>query len=77
MRLWLLVLATVGAVLAAAACGGSSGGGSSTSGSSTTPPQNVQPIIVNAGPTNDAVDEAFTSVTICVPGSTTDCQTID
>ena len=40
------------------------------------PAQNVQTIIVNAGPTGDYFDGAFTSVTICVPGSTT-CQTID
>src|SRR4051812_10637913 len=32
-------------------------------------------IVVNAGPTNNSFDEPFTSVTICVPG-TTNCQTI-
>jgi Protein of unknown function (DUF3443) len=38
---------------------------------------NVQPIVVNAGPPGvGAVNEAFTSVTVCVPG-TTQCQTID
>jgi len=42
----------------------------------------VQAITVNTGPTagppyNDPyVDGAFTSVTVCVPGSATNCQTI-
>jgi hypothetical protein len=55
------------------------GGGSS----STTPPQtitgtgsNVQPISVNLGVTNSYPDGAFTSVTVCAPGSTTNCQVI-
>jgi hypothetical protein len=41
----------------------------------------VQPISVNTGPAVAAgslsVNAAFTSVTICVPGSSTQCQTID
>jgi hypothetical protein len=41
------------------------------------PAQNVQTIVVNAGPTNNYFNGAFTSVTICVPGQTTGCQTID
>jgi len=51
-----------------------SGGGSSTS--------NVQTITVNTGPSaapplnSPYVDGAFTNVTVCVPGSTTSCQTI-
>jgi hypothetical protein len=61
-------------------------GGGSTSGSGGNPPppgSNVQPITVNVGPaaslgsTFNSVNAAFTSVTICVPGSTTNCQTID
>jgi Protein of unknown function (DUF3443) len=57
-----------------AACGG---------GSSSTPAQtiaasggNVASITVNGGPTGNYVDAGFTSVTVCVPGTTT-CQTID
>ena len=42
-----------------------------------TPTQNVQPITVNAGPANNYANGLFTSVTICVPGSTANCQTID
>jgi hypothetical protein len=36
----------------------------------------VIPIVVNAGPTNNSLNQPFASVTICVPG-TTNCQTID
>jgi hypothetical protein len=36
---------------------------------------NVLPISVNGGPTNDGTDTAFTSVTVCVP-NTSSCQTI-
>src|SRR3984957_2792304 len=72
----LLVFGLLGAVLAPGC------GGSSTSGSSSTPTQviqtsgsNVLPVNVNLGPTNNADNIAYTSVTICVPG-TTNCQTI-
>jgi hypothetical protein len=41
------------------------------------PSQNVQPITGNAGPANNYVNGLFTSVTICVPGSISTCQTID
>lgn len=34
------------------------------------------PIAVNGGPTNNAFNQPFVSVTVCVPGSST-CQTID
>jgi hypothetical protein len=64
---WLAVLAFL------SACGGGGGGGSS---SPTAPTQNVQPITVDGGPVG-IPDLAFTSITICAPGSTTACQTID
>ena len=38
---------------------------------------NVADVIVDTGPSNTSVNTLFTSVTLCVPGSTTDCQTID
>jgi len=38
--------------------------------------QNFQTITVNAGPTNDYINGAFTTVTVCVPGQST-CATID
>ena len=52
-----------------------------TTGSTTEPsptpsgPQNVQPVVVNAGPNNDYINGLFTSVTVCAPG-TSNCQTI-
>lgn len=57
------------------------GGGSSTitpttPTAPTSPGSNVQSITVNTGPTANYIDGAFTSVTVCVPGSTTSCQTI-
>jgi hypothetical protein len=63
---------------------GCGGGGSSSvaepTQQSSGPTSNVQPITVNTGPGAtlgfDYVDGAFTSVTVCVPGSTTNCQTI-
>ena len=54
--------------------GGSSGGGGGDAIGGSGP--NVQPIYVNAGSTGDYVNGVFTSVTICVPGTST-CQTID
>jgi hypothetical protein len=48
--------------------GGGGGGGGSAS--------NVEAITVNSGPGGGYINGAFTSVTVCVPGSTTNCQTI-
>jgi hypothetical protein len=69
--------------LALLSCGGGDGAatGSSSSGS-TTPPtgSNVVSVVVDAGPlptTNADTNTLFTTVTVCVPGSTTSCQTID
>ncbi|MDP9115014.1 MAG: DUF3443 domain-containing protein, partial [Acidobacteriota bacterium] len=64
------------------ACGG--GDNSSSTGSTTpvtTTVNNVQPVVVDSGPSLNgqpigANDELFTTVTICVPGTTT-CQSID
>jgi hypothetical protein len=57
-------------------CGGGSNSVSEPSQNGTNPVSNVQTITVNAGPDFKYVDGAFTSVTVCVPGSTTNCQTI-
>jgi hypothetical protein len=68
---------------AGAAVSGCSGGSSSSTmpPASPSPSANVQPINVTTGPAvaagSLATNSAFTSVTICVPGSTTECQTID
>jgi len=57
------------------ACGGSSGS-SSTKTTTTAPTSNVQAISVTLGPTGNYANGAFTSVTVCSPGTST-CQTID
>jgi Protein of unknown function (DUF3443) len=84
----LLCLSLAGALAATTGCGGgASTSSSSNSGSGTgtgTNPSvsNVQPITVNTGPTagpplnSPYINGAFTSVTVCIPGSTTSCQTI-
>lgn len=63
--------------LSAVACGGGSG---RTLGSGSPPPtstNNTASVIIDAGPLNQSVNTLFTTVTVCVPGSTTNCQTID
>jgi Protein of unknown function (DUF3443) len=79
MRAFRLGLSAV-LCLSAFACGG--GGGSASNGGGGPPPpppptNNTTSVIVDAGPMNGSVNTLFTSVTICVPGSTTSCQTID
>jgi Protein of unknown function (DUF3443) len=61
------------------------GGGGSLSPAPPTPPptgSNVAAVTVDSGPTVSGtpvgdINSLFTSVTVCVPGSTTNCQTID
>jgi hypothetical protein len=57
----------------------SCGGGDSGLGPAPPPPTvtNVADIVVDSGPSQTSVNTLFTSVTVCVPGSTTNCQTID
>jgi Protein of unknown function (DUF3443) len=55
-------------------CGG---GGSSASVAPAPAPSNVVSVVVDGGPNNNSVNTVFTTVTVCVPGSTTSCQTID
>ena len=56
--------------------GGGSGGGSSGGG---TPGQNTVPVVVDQGPpaAGGSTNVLYTTVTLCAPGSTTQCQTID
>jgi hypothetical protein len=61
-------------------CGGGDGGtlsGSSSGTGSVTAASNVVPVTVDAGPSSNSVNTLFTTITLCVPGSTTECQTID
>jgi hypothetical protein len=82
MKRLFLVTAVTASLMVLAACGGDSSSGSTTATPGTpTPVNNVQAIVVDYGPTvngqpvgyNDAL---YTTVTICVPGTTT-CQSID
>src|SRR5215471_8245859 len=66
-----------------AGCGGGGGGGgnNSSGGGGTTPPtptpvNNTQPVTIDAG-SSGFPNLLFTSVTICAPGASTNCQTID
>jgi hypothetical protein len=65
--------------LSVISCGGGGGG----SGGNTPPPPPPQPAnntataVVDAGPSGNSVNTLFTSVTVCTPGSTSSCQTID
>jgi hypothetical protein len=63
------------AVAAAAALGACGGGGGSPAAVSPPVVNNVQPVQVDLGPAGDYVNGLFTSVTLCVPGTST-CQTI-
>jgi hypothetical protein len=55
--------------------GGSSAGSSGTGAAAAAP--NVVAVIVDAGPNKNSVNTLFATVTVCVPGGTTECQTID
>ena len=74
MKYWNAIpaIAACGMLLFAAGCGG----GSNSTNVITTSAANVQPISVSLGPTDNNANGAFTSVTVCVPGTST-CQTID
>lgn len=71
--------------LVAISCGGGGGGSSVGVGSGTSSPpagNNVASVIVDRGPTVNgspigSVNTLFTTITVCAPGSTTSCQTID
>jgi len=70
LRGWYALMVATGLVLVTG-CGG---GGSKPNVITTSGP-NVAAISVNRGPTGNDVNEAFVSVTICVPNTST-CQTI-
>jgi len=86
-RAWRLALCAVLCV-PMLSCGGDGSGGGSTglssgsggsSGGSVPSGSNVASVVVNGGPTSTSpdVNTLFTTVTVCAPGSTTNCQTID
>jgi hypothetical protein len=67
-------------VVAAFSFSGCGGGSSSAENRSTTPTStsNVQAVAINAGPATKtrATDLLYASLTVCVPGSSTQCETI-
>jgi hypothetical protein len=74
----ILAVAASALLLLGVGCGGGSSShanSNTTSNTSTSTGANVQPITVNAGPDGNYVNGAFTSVTVCSPGTST-CQTI-
>lgn len=72
------VVAACGALLLVVGCGGSSSHMNTTTTPTPTPTSgaNVQAITVNSGPNGNYANGAFTTVTVCAPG-TSSCQTID
>jgi Protein of unknown function (DUF3443) len=79
------LLAALIGILCVAGCGGNGtlGTGGGGGGGTTPTGSNVQAITVDSGPpiiansTNPAVNTAYTTVIVCSPGSTTNCQTVD
>jgi Protein of unknown function (DUF3443) len=67
------ILATFATLLSVMGCGGGGGSHVNTVAASGS---NIQPVTVNSGPAGNYANGAFTSVTVCVPGTST-CQTID
>jgi Protein of unknown function (DUF3443) len=80
----LFSLLLAGILASSAGCGGSSRSSATTSsgGGGSTTVNNVQTVTVNTGPTaappisSPAINEPFTSITVCAPGSSSTCQTI-
>jgi len=72
-----LSLLLFGTLVLAAGCGGNSSPTPTPPQTVTSSGSNVQPISVNLGPTGNYPDGIFTSVTVCAPGSTTNCQVVD
>jgi hypothetical protein len=90
MRAFAKILRIAGLTMMAAltACGGGGGGPAAPSSGGGSPPPpppssaaNVLAIQVGPGPDSSTqgadINTLFTTVTVCVPGSTTQCQTID
>ncbi|HET9107267.1 MAG TPA: DUF3443 family protein, partial [Steroidobacteraceae bacterium] len=78
----LVLLGLIQALLLLAGCGGNSGGGVVTSpgngsGNIGAHGANTVAMTVDSGPNGNEVDTPYITVTLCAPGSTTNCQQID
>ena len=78
----LVLLGLVQTLLVLGGCGGGGGGGLATSTSNNGSggggqASNAVTMTVDSGPNGNDVDTPFITVTVCAPGSTTNCQTID
>lgn len=71
---WLIGLFCLAGLLGA--CGGGDSPSSPSASLTAAAANNVQPVSVNPGPEGNYANGLFTSVTVCVPG-TSDCQTIN
>lgn len=70
------LVAACGWLALLSACGGGSKSSTPASNTITTSGANVAPIVANSGPAQVYANGVFTTVTVCVPGTST-CQTID
>lgn len=69
---------SIGGGMGGGGTGGGGTGGGGMGGGGTVTGANVASVTVGAGPAGvNALNTLYTSVTVCVPGSTTECQTID
>jgi hypothetical protein len=84
-RSWRLALFASAAV-GLCSCGGGSSNSSASSSASPPPPSgpNVVTMVVDSGPKDSSgnpiaavINQAYVTIKICVPGSTTSCQTLD
>jgi hypothetical protein len=71
------MIRTVAAVLLLSLLGACGGGGGAASSSSPAAASNVIPVTVDLGPSGNDVNQLFATVTVCQPGSASQCQTID
>ena len=70
-------VAALGAVLTLSSCGGGGKSAVAPSNPITGAASNVATVTVDAGPASNSVNTLYTSIKICAPGSTTNCQTIN
>ena len=73
----LSVTLLMASLVAIAGCGSSSTTSSSATTTTASGSSNVMSIAVNGGPLGGYPDAAFASATVCAPGSTTNCVTIN